>query len=177
MRLVPLFATASLSLLSASGQTVPTTAAAAQQTTSIVALQSNGQGCPVGFQARRSPDGGLVSVAHSPKHHQQSYQLSFSPGPGHFIAQARITFHGLAGGRVIPAGYTTPGDATESFNISPSPDARHLFQSTIYTEKLTGVQWVELNELTYADGTKWQETGTASCRVAPNGFMLVAGTR
>ncbi len=175
MRLVSLFALSFLPVSLASAQTA-TTPATPPKTSDIVVLQASGQGCPVGFAARRAPDGGLVTVSPRTKLQGQQYSLTFSPDSAHAITQARITLHGLAGGRVIPAKDISLGDASESFNLSPSfSGSRHLFQSTIYTKKLTGVQWVELNELTYADGSTWHESDTATCRVAPNGFMLVAG--
>ncbi len=157
---------------------VPVLAQAPSQGASgaVAVIQSQTAGCPVGFAARRSPDGGLISVSPGTKAHRQSYELTFTPGSEHAITQARITLHGLAGGRVLPAKDSAAGDATESFNVSPSGShAKPFLHSTVYTSKLTGVQWVELNELTYADGSTWHESGATTCRVAPNGFMLVAG--
>ncbi len=178
MRLFPLLAFASLSAVAATAQAQSVAGAAGpEQAQSVVALQANSLGCPVGFEARHAADGGLVSVSPSSRHHEQGYRLIFAPGEGRAIAQATVTLHGLAGAHVIPAGEKPGAETAESFNVSPSWSAKHLFQSTVFTQKLTGVQWVELNELTYVDGTKWHESAVVTCRVSPIGYMLVAAGR
>ena len=149
--------------------------APAQSASSVVLLASRMAGCPVGLEARHAQDGGLISVSPSTRHPEQTYRILFTPPGGKAISEAKITLQGLAGGQVLPAGASSKADATESFHVSPAMGAKHLFHSIVSTEKLTGVQWVELNELTYSDGTKWHESDTATCRVAPNGFMLVSG--
>ena len=141
----------------------------------VVLQQTANQSCPVDLTAQHAAAGGLVATNRNARRPGQSYRLTFSPGDARGISQAKVTLHGLSGAQVLPAAAEKPRrDATESFNLSPSSDRRHLFHSMIYTDKLTGVLWVELNELTYADGTQWHESATATCRVAPNGFMLVA---
>ena len=175
MRLVPLLALGFLNLSFASAQTA-TTPAAAPKASNIVVMQASAAGCPVGFAARRAPDGGLITVRPAVKARRQSYDITLTPGSDHAITQALITLHGLAGGQVVPAKNSAAGNATESFNLTTSGSgAKPLLHSTVYTSKLTGVQWVELNELTYADGSTWHESDTAVCRIAPNGYMLVAG--
>ena len=139
--------------------------------------------CPVSFSARRAQEGGLVTASPSAKTSQPGYRITFSPGSAGAIAEARITLHGISGHQVIPAGKSASDssnhgqDVTEHFNLSPSSGVDHLFHATIHTEKLTGVQWVELNELTYANGSSWHQSSTTTCRVAPNGYMLVADSR
>ena len=88
--------------------------------------------------------------------------------------QADITLHGISGSHLVPAGERSSADATENFSVSPSSGPNHLFNTVVYLQKLTGVDWVELNEITFADGTKWHASATSTCRVAPNGFQLVA---
>ena len=151
----------------------------AQKATDAVVLQTpSSLGCPVGFAARHGQEGAVVNVGPRSKHPEQSYRITLTPFKAAGIVAAEVTLHGISGLHVLPAGRTVDGrpDATESFNLSPSPGEKAMFQSTVYTRKLTGVQWVELNELTYADGTRWQASSEANCRVVPNGFMLVAGT-
>ena len=169
MRLSPLLVSFAL-IASASAQTTGKSPA-------VVLQAPPSQGCPVSFEARRANSGALINVSPSEKHRGQGYLLSFLPQGGQGIAQARITLHGLSGAGVIPAGEKAGADATKSFNVSPSAGANRYFHSMVYTGRLTGVQWVELNEITYADGTEWQESADATCRVAPNGFMLVASCK
>jgi hypothetical protein len=145
----------------------------------VVLEASHAEGCPVGFSARHANQGATVKVSPQEKSRRQGYELNFVPDGQHGIAEARVTLHGLSGARVIPAGETAPAgsEASETFHLSPASGGNHLFRSTVYTEKLTGVLWVELNELTYADGTTWHESERGSCRITPNGFLLVNGGR
>ena len=84
-----------------------------------------------------------------------------------------MILHELSGAQVTPAFQHEASESSESFSISPSVGANDRFSSVVYTEKLTGVTWVELKELTYANGTVWHDSANATCRVAPNGYMLV----
>ncbi len=158
MRLVPLLASFALTA-SVFAQTPAASPA-------VVLQNPASQGCPVGLEARHAGEGSTVRVSPSEKHPGQGYVIRFS---GHTITQARITLHGLSGQHVIPAGEQAGADSTESFNVSPAAG-----KTTVYTGKLTGVQWVQVNEITYPDGTQWHESADAVCRVAPNGFLLVA---
>lgn len=154
--------------------------------TAVVQVQKPAPGgCPVDFSVRHANQGETIQVSPGRSKPQQAYRLRFQPLAGHGIVQAKVTLHGLSGAQIIPVG--KPGsaddashpapDATETLNTSPSAAGHHLFQSTIYTEKLTGVQWVELNQLTWTDGAVWQEAAPGACRVVPDGFMLVDGSK
>lgn len=133
-------------------------------------------GCPVGFEAKHTPGGEVVRVSPSEKPHGTGYSLTFAPNGSRGIVLAKVTLHGLAGHQVVPAGNQSGTDATEDFTVKPSAETKHRFGTVVYAEKLTGVRWVELNELTYADGTAWHASQTSTCRVAPNGYMLVSAT-
>ena len=156
-----------------SAQTTPTKA--------TVVLQPAAQSCPVGFTARHAEAGTMVQVRPGSKAPQPGYRLTFTPAVSRSLTQAKVTLHGISGAHVISAGAKdnndSAGEAAESFTVAPSSGANHLFHATVYAEKLTGVQWVELNEVTYADGSQWHESAGSLCRVAPNGFMLVAAAR
>ena len=149
--------------------------AQAPATGSVVMIQQPaGQNCPVGLRASRLPDGGMAEVSPASKPHGQALHLTFAPFQAHSVVQADITLHGISGSHIVPAGERSSADATENFSVSPSSGPNHLFNTVVYLQKLTGVDWVELNEITFADGTKWHASATSTCRVAPNGFQLVA---
>lgn len=134
--------------------------------------------CPVGFSARHANVGALLNVSPATKPRGPAYNLRFVPRDGGAITQVRITLHGISGHHVIPAGngpHAASNETSEAFTLPLSSNGRDLFTSVVYPGKLTGVTSVELNELTYADGTKWHETADARCEIAPNGYMLVAG--
>lgn len=164
-------------------QTVsPTAPAMAQSRQATVAISGAASaGCPVAFTARRYPGGGLVQARSGDPGRSLGYSIHLGADPlkPRPITQARITLHGLSGAQVLLAGsdphhVAAPGAASEEFSISPAAERGHNFQSTVYTRTLTGVQSVELNELTFADGTHWREAADTPCRISPNGFLLVA---
>lgn len=145
----------------------------------IVNMQAtNASGCPVGFEARHSQVGAVVNVSPGERHPQQSYRLTFSPTPGQSITEVKVTLHGLSGQHIVPASQAgkSPAEDSESFNLSPNSGSDHRFHSLVRPEKLTGVEWIELDELSYADGGQWHASAAATCRIRPNGYMLVTGT-
>lgn len=148
----------------------------AQKTTSLTVQPQllADANCPVGLTARHASVGAVRQVKGAPKPVYRGFELSFRPRDGRAIAGARVTLFGMSGAHVIPAGEQLKAQRSESFTISPEAEGKKLFQSVVYAEKLTAVQWVQLDELTYADGTAWHPLADAPCRITPNGFMLVS---
>lgn len=166
----------SVLLLAALASTLSLSAQTAPSAPALLLRPQVTAGCPVGLVARHAADGGFVQVSPGTRHPHQSYSITLTPQSARGIAQARITLGGMSGAHVLPAGSPAGRDATESFNLTPSADDRH-FTSVIYVRTLTGVQWVELNEITWADGTQWHASPDAPCRIVPDGFMLIEASK
>jgi hypothetical protein len=138
---------------------------------------SDSQNCPVGIQAQHTPQGAVQQVSPSAAHYQLGYNISLRAFDSRLIRQARITLRGLAGAQVLPAAHRdNKANATESFTITPGASPKPTFQSVVYTQKLTGVLWIEVDQVNYADGTEWHQAPGSVCRVAPNGYFLVNAT-
>lgn len=137
----------------------------------------DGRNCPVELAARRAPEGGLMQTRPEDGRPHLRLHLSFKAANPQGIAQADLVVHGMAGTQVMPAGGGSARHAQETFHISPSAGADHRFTSTVYLQRLTGVDYVELTEITFADGTQWHSSAASACRVAPNGFKLVASSK
>ena len=150
-------------------------AAAASQSVNMVVLGSGD--CPIGVNATRNPGGGLVQTKPSAPVRGQALQLSFTPIQHEGIVQVELDVHGMTGAHVIPAGQHSVAEATEAFTVSPAAGEDHHFTSVIYMRKLTGIDFVEIHDVTYGNGTHWHSSPTSTCRVAPNGFRLVASGR
>jgi hypothetical protein len=148
------------------------------QTPSNVILRSSpsSQNCPIGVTAQHTPQGGMQEVSPSAKHHQLGFDISLNAIDGRLIRQAKITLHGTTGGFLPAASRKNNADVTESFTLTPGDSPKPSFQSIVYAEKLTGVQWIEVDEVTYTDGTEWNQTAGSVCRVAPNGVILINAT-
>lgn len=175
MRTVPLFASLILGSSLLAQSPVPKMTVEPDQ---VIVLQPNGsRNCPVQLSARHARDTGMVRVSPRSAPPGQGYSVTFRPLNWRSVEQATVTLHGLAGAQVVPVRDHPSGDATETFTVSPSTEPDHLWHSVVYVHKLTGVQWIELDELTFTDGTKWHRTADSFCRVAPNGFMLVTAAQ
>ena len=136
-------------------------------------LVVTGQNCPVGLSASHYPQGLTMRDATDAHAGQQGLRVTFAPvGPKGIVA-AKITLHGLSGSNLVPAGQTAGPDATEDLSITPSLGEQHRFQSIVYAQKLTALQWVEVTSLTFADGSHWQASANSTCRVAPSLYRLV----
>ncbi len=144
----------------------------------LLLQQPASQNCPVNLSASRLPDGGMARVTSGPRPKGEPFHLTFRPTDEQGITQADIIFHGMSGSHVVPAGTeaapSTNPDTTETFSVSPAGGANHLFNSVVYTRKLTAVNYVELQSITFADGAQWHASANSICRVAPNGYHLVA---
>lgn len=143
-----------------------------------VVLSSFSANCPVGFSANRLP--GLkeqrVGLHGNPNRAAMGgigLRLTFSPDTEDAITEAKVVLHGMAGAHVIPAAASLDAGASEPFSVRPFRVDNRLFHSTIYTHRLTGIQWIQLKQLSYADGTVWHESAEAPCDVPVNGFLLV----
>ena len=128
--------------------------------------------CPVGIEASprnlpvlRSVDGDTKTRLHD----KLAFSISLSPYDSKLVKSAQVKLFGTDRGLVLRA---ADGDrsklTSESFTISGS-------EAVVYTRKLTGVRWVEIESLTYSDGEMWSQTRDSVCRVSPKGFMPVEG--
>lgn len=146
-----------------------------------VMTEQNGN-CPVNLEATRSSANGLLQVKPGePRRHGQELYLSLRPAKVNAIVQATVTVYGTSGPHVSragndarPVGSATSAEMSEDFTISPRVEEKTRFTSVVYPVKITNVTFVELKALTYADGTEWHRSASSTCRVAPNGFKLVA---
>jgi hypothetical protein len=116
----------------------------------------------------------MEQVRRSSPHPELGYSITFTPANARSITQARLTLHGISGAHLLPAETAGSSSATEEFTVAPAENSGPRFESIVYARKLTGVQLIELDELTFADGTRWQKSSNSVCLVAPNGLMLVA---
>jgi hypothetical protein len=134
-----------------------------------------GANCPVALTAKHSPQGATVQIHSGAKHAEPGYTLTFTPLNAHSITQVKLTLHGLDGAQMVPAANLTTGNTTEDLTISPTTTDHHRFESIVYAQKLTGVQLIELDEVTWADGTHWQKSANSTCLVTPEHLLLING--
>jgi hypothetical protein len=104
--------------------------------------------------------------------HGQGLDVTFGK-PQAQIVSADITVHGYPPmAHVIPATPSVPNEVTETFHLIASAD-KPLLHSSIWTQSMIMVNWVELTRLVYADGTTWQPSAPRECGAAPSLYVLV----
>ena len=145
-----------------------------QSATAILTTPLVNEGCPVNFSAQRRSGTELRWAKDSEaKISGTGMELTFIHKDASRIAKAQVTLRGWAGGpRVVPLSGNADDDAVELFQIQKGHDGR--LRTAIWPRKMTYVQWVDLTQIEYTDGTIWNSSATSRCRVEPNRFLLVA---
>jgi len=93
------------------------------------------------------------------------------------ITRAQFTVHGLTGqGQVNPATLSDPDAGTTSKQVELSLTVAHNSKASapLLAEGFTSIRWIELDSLTYADGSAWHASPQHTCSITPNRLMLVA---
>lgn len=136
--------------------------------------------CPVGMQARQRPGGYLQSVRNEPRVETlaQRIYLTLTGKSSAQISKAVVTARGLtAKNRVIPAlsneGYAS--DITKTLSLTFSPGSGRAVSTNLVLVGFTSVNSLELDSVTYSDGSTWRFTSSQGCRVAPDPLMLIDG--
>jgi hypothetical protein len=134
-------------------------------------------GCPVGFSAERRSTTEVRYAKDGKQLRGQGLELKFDLQTKK-ILKANVTVRGVTGaGRLMPAGSAGSDDVAEIFQLGTGAGEESLRHSSIWTERVATVRYVDLTEISYADGSVWHASQGERCRVEPNGFLLVAGAR
>ena len=138
--------------------------------------------CPVLFSVDRVPDGSVILTDGAPAPHRQGLTLTFrgpaATGAATQIVAADISLHFYpATVRAIPAVQGAQGRAEppQTFHLTVTNGL--LQHSSIWTDHIAPVSWVELTHVEFADGTTWQSSSPRQCGVAPSLFVLVDSGR
>jgi hypothetical protein len=137
--------------------------------------------CPVGFYAGHSNSLTQLRAQDArPGLISQSLNVRMDNSTRHDIVSAQITVHGLSPHyRLTPANADAAanGDLTKHMQLDLTVDAGRHGDTDLRIYGFTSVQRIDLDSLTYADGTTWTASAERRCSVAPNGMMLVAAAQ
>lgn len=136
-------------------------------------------GCPVGFSAERRSAGAVRYAKDGSERRGQGLELKFDPlADPKKIVKVNVTVHGVNGtARVMAAGENSGDDVAEIFQLEAGAGEGSLRRSSIWTQQVSTVRWVDLTEVAYADGSVWLASASGRCRVEPSAFLLVAGAK
>ena len=147
-------------------------------TATLSVMPAIGESCPVGLRAQPGTAPGMVIVVDGKTNASQKLNLQLT----NFIHQraitsAQITVHGFTThGRISPAVSRDPEADTLSkqvdltLTVAPGTSA----STEMLFKGLTSVRWIDLDSITYADGSMWHSSAQRKCQVVPDRFMLVA---
>jgi hypothetical protein len=141
-----------------------------------VVRSSTASGCPVSLRALHGADGNMLKVdKNRPAGIAQLLHLIVSNPDSRRIVAARVRVRGLSGkGHVTQTSGQGEGDATRSLQARFPAGSGKEVSSDVWVAGMTAVLEVELNSVTFADGTTRNFAGAEACRIAPEPLMLIA---
>jgi hypothetical protein len=145
----------------------------------VLAGPPDSSGCPVGFSAERRSTTEVRYAKDGREIRGQGLELKFdSQTEPKKILKANVTVRGVTGvARVMPAGSASIDDVAEIFQLGAAVGEDSLRHSSIWTQRVATVRWVDLTEISYADGSVWHASQGERCRIEPSKFLLIAGAR
>lgn len=144
----------------------------------IVVAPSPNMSCPVFMQAKHGADGTTVMAAGGA--HRgigQQLQLTLSNSKLAKISAIRITVNGWnVKGRTLPAIETTSSYATASrtLDLTPSLSVNTTADMDVWVSGLTAVGSIDLDSVSYSDGSSWESQASQACRIMPDPIMLIS---
>ena len=136
-------------------------------------------GCPVSLRAQHGATGGMVQADKSrPKGLAQLLHLTLIDPDSRQIVSARVRVHGVSGkGRVTQA-LSNPDsgdpDSVRNLVVQFSSAPGKTATGDLWVPDMTAVLRIDLNSLTYSDGSSRSFTAQETCHVAPDLKMLIA---
>jgi hypothetical protein len=134
-------------------------------------------GCPVSLHAQHGADGNMLNVDKSrPKGLAQLLHLTLINPDSRQIVKANLRIHGLSGkGRITQASAQNNSDKVETLVVTFTPSRDKAVSGDLWVPGMTAVLSIDLNSVTYADGSTRSFSERELCRVAPDPLMLIAG--
>ena len=132
--------------------------------------------CPVSLRAQHGVDGGFRKVDKSkPEGVAQLLHLILTSKDSRQIVEARLRVRGVSPtGRVANADTFNAANATRNVSVRFTPSGENEVSGKAWVPGLSAVLEVELNGVTYADGSMQRFGSADGCRFTPEHTMLIA---
>ena len=144
--------------------------------TLIVQIPSIKSNCPVSLHAQQAAGGEMLTVNNGhPKGIGQGLHLILTNPDSRQIAGANVTIRGLtARDRMVQTlSNQDASDVAKTLDVTFPTGPDNNVTANLWVPGMTSVQAIELNSVTYADGSIWKLDAGNGCRTVPDGFMLV----
>jgi hypothetical protein len=131
------------------------------------------------MRAQHAADGDVLAVNSShPKGIGQSLHLTVTSPDSRQIASATVTVRGLT-----PKGHVTQAlasqdnafDAEKAMDIRFSTGTGKDASADIWVPGLSAVKAIDMQSVTFADGSTWKLPAEKTCRTFPDPVMLISG--
>ena len=162
---------------SSPGQTSPGQTSPAESHLTTIWMPAAAYGCPVSLRAHHGSGGNMVKVDKPrPEGMAQLLHLTLTNPDARQLVAARLRAHGVSGKLRMTQAAQGAADADVHQNLRvtflPSPD--RSVTTNVWVPGMAAVLSLDLDEVTYADGSTWKFQGREGCHVTPDPLMLVA---
>ena len=143
----------------------------------VLNLVQMSSSCPVRISVQhRSGLERLEANQPQSKEIAQYLQVTMSNSRSLDIVGAQITAHGFdAKTRYLPAQYlrTSSPDLTKTVDLDLTVQSKGNASTDLRLPRFTAVSWIDLDSVTYADGTTWHSSAGKTCHVVPELMRLI----
>jgi hypothetical protein len=134
--------------------------------------------CPIGFVARIDGRAIARTVEDEKKNGDGPLlELSFKRRDAQKILSANVIVHGLySSNRYLPVNKPSDENRTQAFQLDRNHAASGLTAAEVRVNQMLFVNWVEVTELKYSDGSAWHASSEGQCRAVPSKLLLIDAT-
>jgi hypothetical protein len=132
-------------------------------------------GCPISMSAQHRSNPSLMSARDAtPQPLAQRIHLTANgESDSSGILSIKVTVRGTTPkARMLPTSQAGPPDAAMTFDLRA--DRVNAVASDLLLRGFTSVQAIDLESVTYADGSNWVASAARSCSITPDNLMLIS---
>jgi hypothetical protein len=162
--------------LTAAALTTASLAQSPTQSPTTFPLITPSTSCPVDLSAQPGVGPGMIVVIAGKDNASQKLDLQLSNSrDARAVTHAQITVHGFTvHGRIPPASNPNPATIAKQVDLQLTVAPGASTSTGLLFKGFTSVRWIDLDSLTYADGSTWHTSPQHNCQVVPSLLMLVA---
>jgi hypothetical protein len=136
--------------------------------------------CPVGLKVE--PSSGLfayenakaVPAEHAAPSSEQWFDLTMINFLPHEVVSAQLTTHGFSyKWRVVPVSDATP-DIWKTMDVALDVKGNSRASRELSFGHFSTIRTIDVNSVTYADGSTWHASSPGACSVAPSLIMRIS---
>jgi hypothetical protein len=141
----------------------------------MMALKLNANGCPVGMRVKRTGEGVTRFAGRQDRAIvSQLIHVSFTNPQAKTVVAAQVVVHGYnAEARIMPVA-SSSNAITKTIQLNLTESGK-VTSTDVRLQSFAAVERVDLESLTYSDGTSWTSSPQKLCSVEPDALMLVGG--